>query len=83
MTSGESLGTFCQKYYDVFAQSKNCGARQTVLASERLGNNIYLEATATKQMTEQSLLIGSRFLTMQQLDNNRGAVFSVILAEKL
>jgi hypothetical protein len=78
LTSGRSLGTFYEKYYDIFAQCKNCEARQTVVASERLGNNIRLQATAAEQTTEQSSLTGSKFLIMQQLDYN-----NVILAGKL
>jgi hypothetical protein len=37
------------QYYGIFVQSKNCGARETAVAKERLSNNIRFQATATKQ----------------------------------
>jgi hypothetical protein len=45
----------------IFAQSKNCGARETAIASERLWS-ISFWATAMKHTVEQRPLLGSRFL---------------------
>jgi hypothetical protein len=56
------------KYWCIFAQSKNCGARKTAVASERLWNNI--RSWPTAQLTrsrgnkrrENARCYGSRFL---------------------
>jgi hypothetical protein len=46
----------------IFAQSKNCGDRETAVASERLWNNIQFKAMAGKRTMERRPLLGSRFL---------------------
>jgi hypothetical protein len=46
------------KYCGIFAPSKNCGARETDIASERLWNNSRLWATAPKLTTERRPLLG-------------------------
>jgi hypothetical protein len=37
---------YAKKYCGIFAQSKNCGARETAVASKRLWNNISFYDTA-------------------------------------
>jgi hypothetical protein len=54
-------------YCGIFAQSKNCGARETAADNEWLWNNIRFQATAAKQTTERRPLLGSRIL----ISNNR------------
>jgi hypothetical protein len=56
------LQTHLSKYCGIFAQGKNCGARETGVASEWLWNNICFLAMAGKQTTEQRPLLGNRFL---------------------
>jgi hypothetical protein len=43
-------------YCGMFVRSKNCGARETAVASERLWNNIRFYATAAKQ-TRQTAVV--------------------------
>jgi hypothetical protein len=53
------------RYCGISARSKNRRARETAVASEWLGSNIRLQATAAKQAVERPLL-GSRFLISEK-----------------
>jgi hypothetical protein len=50
------------RHWVLLAQKRNCGNRETDVASEQLWNNIRFWATAGEQTTEQCPLLGSRFL---------------------
>jgi hypothetical protein len=64
LITGLQPGQFTNpRYYcGIFAQSKNCGAKEITFTSERLWNNISFWATAPKQTTKQCLLLGSIFI---------------------